>query len=892
MSQEGRSVRLYRLLLRLLPPRVRRQDAEEMAGALADQLEDAPHTAARRARTWRAFRRLPGAVAAEWIEELRGGPVRGPASTRTGRWQMGEWMRRIQMGVRSLGRSPAFTWSSILLVGVGVGAVTTVFTVVDHVMLRPLPYPDEDRLVYMTNGSHPGPILRALDDLETVESWTAVYDQDTNLEAEGGDPLRLRQADVTPSFFPLFGARPTLGRLLVAADGNDHGLAVLTHEAWTSVWGADPEIVGRSVRLDGEPVEVVGVLDASFVAPEPLVGRTIHVLRLIDWTDPALQRPNVHRHSVVARLEPGISLEVANQELDQMAITLDEQYPDMLRGREGNLRSIPFERLREYTVQGASRGLGLLLGAVGLLLLVACANVAHLFLARGLSRRREMAVRQAMGARTGALLGQLSVESLAVGVGGALLGLGIAAVALRALAPWMQEGLPRGTAVTLDLRILLFAAGLAVLTALLFGLVPAIRALGRDVSESLRGGGRGVTQSRSVQFLRSGLVAGEVALSLVLVTMSGILLRSFLEVTAEDPGLRVAETWVIPVDFPTDPEVGAYAAAMEEIRAALATVPGVGGVTYGMEAPFEWVGGNTCCWGTRYGFEDVPADDLGATVHAVDEGFFDTYGMELLAGGVWPASETEPSPLPVILSEALALELFGSPGAAVGRNGTLGAGDSPRNTRVVGVVADTRYYGLDQGVDESLYVPVEALAFPLDIGTFGVHAVGAGDGFAQQLREAVWQVRPALPLPTVQPLDEWLRESSAVRRFMALVVVAFGAVALLLAAGGLYGTLLYAVHQRRKELGIRLALGAGRGRIEGDVVRRGVALAVLGAAIGGVAAWASGRLLENLVYGVGPQDPLSLALAVALLLGTAALASWFPARRASRTDPLETLSAE
>ena len=882
----------YRALLHLLPPHVRRRDALEMLRTLEDQLRDAPDARTRRTRGWRALRRLPWVLAAEWMDEIRGGAVPGPASTRDGRWQMGEWTRRIQLALRSLGRSPAFTWSSILLVALGVGAVTTVFTVVDHVLLRPLPYPDEARLVYMTNGSHPGPVLRAMDGLETIDAWTAVYDQDTNLEPEDGDPLRLRQADVTPSFFSMFGARPALGRLLVEADGNTRDIGVLTHDAWESVWGADPDIVGRTIRLDGEPMTVVGVLAAGFTPPEPLVGRSLHILRLIDWADPALDRPDVHRHSVVARLRPDVGLEAANQELDRMGERLDGEFPDMLRNREGDLHRFPFESLRGYTVAEASQGLNLLLGAVALLLLVACANVAHLFLARGLSRQREMAVRQAMGARTGSLMAQLSVESLAVGLGGAVLGLGIATLALRAFTPWIREALPRGSAVSVDLRILGFAAGLAVVTAFLFGLVPALRTLGQDVADSLRGGGRGVTQHRGIRFLRNGLVAGEVALSLVLVTTSGILLRSFLQVTAQDPGVRVEDTWVVPVDFPTRPEVGSYAPLMEEIRTALASVPGVQGVTYGMEAPFEWVGGNICCWGTSYRLDEVDQGGLGARVHAVEEGFFDTYAIPLVAGEVWPGSEGAPSPVPVVMAEALALELFGSAQAAVGRTGSLGSSERSNPLRIVGVAADTRYYGLDQGLDEALYVPVEALPFPLDIGTFGIHAPAAGDGFAQRLREAVWQVQPALPLPTVVPLRSWLREASAARRFAALLVLAFGGVALLLAAGGLYGTLLYAVHQRRKELGIRLALGAGRGRIQGEVVRRGVTLAVLGTVLGGIGAWAAGRLLESFVYGVGPQDPLSLGMAVLLLLATAALASWFPARRASRTDPLETLSAE
>jgi putative ABC transport system permease protein len=804
---------------------------------------------------------------------------------------MGRWLGGIRVALRSLLRAPAFALSSVLLVGLGVGATTTVFTVVDHVLLRPLPYPDEDRLMHLTRGSHPGPVLRGVAGLESVDAWTAVFDEDTNLEPDTGDPMRLRQAAVTPSFFTMFGARPEAGRLLVEGDGNATDLAVVTHEAWQSIWGGDEALVGKTIRLDGTPVEVVGVLTPAFRPPETLAGRTLHIVRLMDWTDPTLDRPNVRRHAVAARLKPGVSLEAANQELEALGAALYEEFPDNF-GNDGRVMPFPFEPLREYTAREASQGLNLLLGAVSLLMLVACANVAHLFLARGLGRQREMAVRRAMGAHTSSLVGHLSLESLLVGGGGALLGLALSAAALRAFGPWIREALPRGAGVALDLRVLAFATALAVVAALLFGLLPAARTLGRDPADQMRGGGRGVTSLRSVNLLRGGLVTVEVALSLVLVTMSGVLLRSFMEVTAQDPGVRVDGTWVIPVDFPTPPEVGQYAATMEEIKLGLAALPGVERVTYGLEAPFEWVGGSTCCWGNSFLIDDVEADDLGAMIHGVDEDFFATYDVELVAGRLWPRSESLPDPLPAVMAEALAVEIFGSAQAAVGRTGTLNGRESGGGFQIVGVAADTRYYGLDQGVDEALYLPVEAVPFPLDIGTFGVQASREGDGIARQLRQAVWQVRPSLPLPTVVPLDSWLTESAATRRFSALLTLAFGGVAWLLAAGGLYGTLLYAVQQRRKELGIRLALGAGRGRIEGQVLRRGVGLAVLGAAIGAVAAVALGRLLESFVYGVGPRDPLSLALSVVLLLATAALASWLPARRASRTDPLETLNAE
>jgi predicted permease len=883
--------RLYRLLLSLLPPRARGEDADEIASVLGEQLEGADSAGLRGRILWRAFARLPRVLVVEWIDDVWGERPRTGKPKGTGRSRMSRWTQRGRLGVRSLRRSPAFAWSSILLIGLGVGAVTSVFTVVDHVVFRPLPYPAEDRLVFMTNGSHSGPTLRGLDGIQSIDRWTAVYDRDANLEVPGGDPLRLRKAELTPSFFSMFGARPALGRLLVEADRDDPSLAVLTHEAWTAVWGSDPDVVGTSIRLDGELLEVVGVLDDHFVLPEGLVGKRLHVLHPMDWSDPSLEDPQSRQHAVVARLAEGATLGSANAELTRLAEELDVRYPGRLRTRDGNLQQFPFAPLGEYTVRRAARGLNLFLVGVGLLLLVACANVAHLFLARGIARAQEMAVRRALGAGTLALMAQLSVESALVGLGGAAVGSALAATALAAFEPWLTVSLPRGAAISLDLRVLGFAAALAVGTAFVFGLLPALRTIGRNVGESLRGTGRGVTQNRRIHLLRNGLVAGEVALSLILVTMSGLLLRSFLEMTAQDPGIRIEDTWVMPVDFPVQPASGQYARVMGEIRASILEVPGVEAVTFGMEGPFQWVGGSTCCWGTSV-FIGAEDESTGPTqVHAVEASFLDTYGIELLAGRVWPRSETVPEPVPAVLADALATRLFGSAEAAVGQTIRMG-GREDASARVVGVAADTRYYGLDQGVDEAVFLPVEALPFPLDIGTFGIFAPDAQPGLARELREAVWRVQPTLPLPEVVPLDTWLRESAARRRFAALLVVFFGSVALALAAGGLYGTLLYAVHQRRKELGIRLALGAGRNRIEQQVVRSGLLLAAVGASVGGVAALWLGGLLDRFVFGVGTQDPVSFVVAVALLMGTAGVASWIPARRASSTDPLQTLSAE
>ncbi len=389
--------------------------------------------------------------------------------------------------------------------------------------------------------------------------------------------------------------------------------------------------------------------------------------------------------------------------------------------------------------------------------------------------------------------------------------------------------------------------------------------------------------------VRSGLVVFEVAVSLVLVASAGLLMRSFLSVTAVDPGVESAGVWVVPLN-PTNVETPeAYRSRMEPIREAFLTIPAVASATYGIEGPMEHVGGDRCCWSTRTTPPEEPeANPIRIHLHPVSEGFFDTYRTELLAGEAWTRASATASPGPVVISEAMAIRFFGSAEAAVGRE----MPDFRGGVVVSGVAEATRHYGLDQEHDYAVYLPVEVLPFPITRATFALRVTDVPANLSQQIREAVWSVESDLPVTEVATLEAWLDDSSATRRFGSFLFGAFGTVALLLAAAGLYGTLLYTVSQRRQELGIRLALGAGRGRIQNDVIRRGVVHAAVGVATGVfVTVWV-GRLLESWLYGVTGTDALTLASSALVLFGTAVAASWVPAYRAGRTDPLETLKAE
>lgn len=883
MRRRGWAVRGYRVLLRLLPPDVVREDGGEMVDVLESQLEDAKGVGARTRRWMSAYARLPGVAVLEWRDRFSG--RRGG-----GGWEMDGWARHIRVAVRSLRKSPAFTVTSIVLVGLGVGAVTTIFTLFDHILLRPLPYPDADRLVTVEMGSHSGPAYQGFLEQDGVEAWTAGFSESSNLTGEG-DPIRVTLGSVTDGFFTFFGSRPRLGRLFTREDAGSTTELVLTHDGWTDLFGADPDIVGRTIRLDATAYTVIGVLDPSFVHPENIVDADTDFFRLIDMGAEEFTRPGYHILEVAGRMAPGVTIEQLQPRFDELAERLAHTYPDNMINRDGEWMPMPLAELQTSTVGELSGGLRLLLGAVGLLLLVACLNVAHLFLARGIGRTQEMAIRRALGARGGGLAQQLLAESLIVAGVGFALGLVIAWQGLEAMLALNPHALPMIDSVRLDLRIALFAGGVSALTAVLFGLLPALQSIGADLAPGLRGTARANTSSRGTRRLRGGLVVAEVAVSLVLVAQAGLLLRSFLTVQSHDLGFDAESVWTIPLT-PTNVDTAEeYHRAMDEVVASLATVPGVASAGYGLTMPFEFTGGGRCCW-SRRGIEiDGERDEtIRIMLHPVSEGYFETLGAPLVAGAMFTESPEGGAEVEGVITERLAIDAFGAADRAVGHY--LGNPDG-LYVRVVGVAPDIKHYGLDQADQTAIYLPMSALTFGIPLAHMAVRLSGEPtEGLARTLREAVWREEPDLPVPTVQPIGDMLDVSLAGRRFDSAIFGAFGALALLLAAAGLYGTLSYNVRQRSRELGIRLALGAGRGQVERDVVAGGLALTALGGAIGILGAVWIGRLLESRLYEVEAADPLALGGAVLALMTAATMASWLPARRAGRTDPLETLNAE
>lgn len=786
-------------------------------------------------------------------------------------------------GARGLAKSPAFAWSAILLIGLGVGSVTTIFTLVDHVLLRPLPYPLSERL-FQVQGKHASQDFEELRQLSAVEMLAAVPDiRDANLT--GADrPQRLRRAHISRDFFNLFSARPALGRLLVTDDFRTGGSVVLSHGTWQRVFGGDPGVIGRSIAINGTAVAIVGVLDDSFVLPEALVGNTVDIWSPIDpavWSPPT--RDNFFL-LVAGRLREGSSFAMLAAEAGALAERRAREIPDRYVDRAGELRPLPIVRLHEATVGGARSGLGLLFGAVTLLLLVACTNVALLFIARGQARIREMAVRRAIGARTAMLAGQLLSESLIIAVAGAALGLLLAVAALRAALTLGPDVLPRLASASIDYRVLAFALSVAVATALIFGLLPALRLARGDVAATLQSA-RGSTGGHAANRIQAALVVAEVALSLILVTQAGSLVRSFALLHREELGFRTDDVWTMPLSPRHMAEGGDWVQRMDAVKASLAEVPGVRAVTYGYTMPLEYTGGARCCWHNHPVFSgsEHPAS---VVMHPVEADYFDLLQIRIIAGAPWSRNERNLQPRPALLSEGLALAAFGSARDALGREMRLAEMDF----RIVGVVDDNRHYGPDQIHGPAVYLPATAVSG--GPAHMAVLVDRPYPDLATRLREAVWRVEPDLPVPTVRSLADWAGAATARRRFESLLFATFGVVAMVLLAGGLCGALLYAVGRRRRELGIRLALGETSTRLQWRVLSQGLRIVAIGCALGIVGAWMFGTLLQSLLFGVEANDPVTIAGALAILMGVALASSWFPARRAAAADPMEVLRAE
>ena len=789
-------------------------------------------------------------------------------------------------------RSPGFVAAVVIPMALALGANTALFSVVRGVLLRPLPYEQPERLfrIYRASAEDPtrGGPLSALNYTEDLAAAPSVANRGawaTSSETLGGDRAEhLRVGWATASLLPVLGVRPALGRWFTGEEERhgEHRRIVLSHALWMRRFGGDPAALGRDLQLDGEPYVVVGVLPAGVELPEQCDA----------WVplafEPAQLQPqarNWHFLRVVSRLPPGTTVESARRELAAAARRAITDHPEAYSSFSFVFTAV---EMHADLVRAVRPTLVLLLGAVALVLAIACFNVGNLMLARATARQRELAIRSALGAGRGALVRQLLVESLALSVAAGLLGVVLALATTSALVSLAPGTLPRAESIHLDGGVLAFALGLSLISGFLFGLVPALSASDLDLEGTLRGSSAMRPRARR---LRRVLVMADVGLALVLLCAGSLLLRSFVRTLGVDPGFQPEGVLTLQVVVPTPagtPEVDShdrYRSYVERALEALRSVPGVKSVGAISSLPLSLTASDRL-----FEVEGAPptAEARSEQTRFVTPGFLETLRIPLLEGRRIEATDTAAAPEVVVVNESFARTVFRH-GDVLGRRIRL---TSPRTgwATVVGVVGDVREFGLDQRLEPIMYFPEAQL--PTEGMSYVVRSAAPYAEASRDALAALQAVDAQVPVFGVQPYQSLLSASVAGRRFSLVLVATFALLALVLAAIGLYGVVAYSVRQRTREIGVRMAIGADPRKIAGLVAGESARMVGVGLGVGLLVALATARLLAGYLYGVGPADPLALAAAALVLAAAAVLATAVPVRRATRVDPVVALADE
>ena len=814
----------------------------------------------------------------------------------SGRWLWWDYLvQDLHFGLRMLRKNPGFTAVTVITLALGIGANTAIFSVVYAVLLRPLAYRDPGQLVWVTEFfpkanetlvPHPD-FFAWREQCQAFESVAAFRGGgDFNLTGHG-EPERLAGVRVTHNFFSLLGIRPALGRGFLPEEDEPGGprVVVLSHALWLRRFGGDPTILGKAVTLDGSSYSVTGILPPDFKYPGA--------------TDPAIyvpfglsSKPNWGRPimfiDVIARLRHGVKPERAKSELSTVVQRAHQHYPKWFVSMSPGIqiRVLP---LRTELVGDFSKVLLILFGAVGFVLLIACANVANLELAREAARQKEFALRAALGAGRSRIARQLLTESVllaGLGAGGGLLLADAGVSFLRRLG---SKAIPHLANVRVDPWVLAFTAGMAVITGILFGLAPALTAARQNLNETLKEGGTRTGMTRGRHRLRASLVVSELALALVLLAGAGLLVRSFLRLLTVDPGFNPQNLLTLKIALVGGKYSNAIqqAAFFQRALERIASLPGVRSVATANVLPLFgfWMEMRVAVEGQPPPPPDQPAS---VPVEDVTPEYFGTMGIPLIEGRNFTDQDALTTPKVAIVSEAFVHRYFQNT-QPIGHRLQLG-GDQGDWVSVVGVVGDVRQMGLDQGVRPQVFRPF--LQDPQDSMTVVVRTNSDPEGLTLPVQNAVWALDKDLPVSEVATMDHWLSDSLASRRLNMLLLGIFAALGLALASVGVYGVISYCVTQRTHEIGVRMALGAKAADVLKLVVGQGFSLTFMGVAIGIVGALGLTRFLSTMLYAVRPADPLTFVGVSMILTGVALLASYIPARRAMKVDPMVTLRYE
>ena len=796
---------------------------------------------------------------------------------------------------RRLARSPGFAAVVILTLGLGIGANSAIFSVVNAVLFRSLPFPEPERLVRLFQMEEVGAygpftpmnFLDVQDGAKSLESAAAYTSAGFTLTGQG-EPERLEGIEVSANFFDVLRVRPAIGRGFVAEE-NQVGrtrVAVISHSLWARRFNSDSGVIGRSVSLNAEPHTVIGVLPEGFSYP---TRRDVWTPLEYD-TQFTQQSRGAWYLSVIARLKPGATVERAASEVAAIGKRLEAEYPAT------NLKVMMTALgLHSYLTGDIKPKLLVLLAAVGLVLLIACANVANLLLARAAAREGEIAVRAALGAGRGRLVRQLLTESVVLAIAGGALGLVLAVVGTRFLLSLEPAGIPRLDAVGVDGTVIGFTAAIALLTGVVFGMIPAAQATRGDLVSSLKEGGKGALAARRAGRMREGLVVAEIALAVMLLAGAGLLMRSFARLQDVDPGFEASSALTFrvalpPATYDTEEKRKQFYDGMLERMRALPGVKTAGAISL---LPLSGGGAFMITFTVEGQTPPRPGEEPAMQVRVVTPDFFQAMGIPQLRGRVFtPADDAAGTPV-VMLSEAAVQRYFANENP-IGKRITLGWGRGPNRPRVggevIGVVRSVKQFGLDAESQPEIYVPHAQQ--PVGGMTFVLRTAVPPLSLSDAVRREVHAIDASLPVVGLEALDAVVASSISQPRFYMLLLVIFAAVALLLASIGIFGVVSYTVAQRTREVGIRIALGASRERVLRMVLGSAMRLALSGVVVGVVAAVALSRTLESLLFDLSPTDPLTYVAVALGLTGVALAASYLPAWRAARVDPVEALRAE
>jgi predicted permease len=799
-------------------------------------------------------------------------------------------------GMRVLLKNPGFSAIAVLTLALGIGANTAIFSVVDAVLLRPLPYKQPDRLVFLMEDSVQVPGMSiSMANFNDWRDMNTVFDsmlpcRTTSMIMTGqGDPESLPTRQITAAMVPTLGIQPIIGRSLTAEDDKVGAVPVviLSDSFWARKFGSDPSILGKSLTLSGEAFTVVGVIPSSRFHGS---WRRMQLFTSLWRLENSLGGPNQRSEHVgivsIARMKAGVTLEKATAEMKDIAARLAKQYPETNTGN-----TVTVQPLLAAVVGDIGTSMWVLLAAVGFVLLISCANVANLMLARATQRHREMAIRTALGARGFRLARQLLTESLLLAIVGGALGLGIAYLTTIVLASAAPPNVPRIETVTVDRWVLLYALGISVLTGLFFGLFPAWNVSRVNVHETIKEGARGGTSGVTRKRVRSSLVVAEVAVSMILLVGAGLTIKSLYRVIHADSGYDPSGVFTTSFSLPQSQykEFDKQIQFVQQIIEKISEAPGVESV--GLENPF--LGGSSSSYWIEGRPMPAPGQWPNTDVTSITPNALHASGVRLIRGRFFTDADNSSSPLVIIVDTKMA-ELAWPGQDAIGKLlNTASLADAthpPKWRTVVGVVSHVAYSGVDRPSDEQTYIPFEQRSAPG--GTLVIHSSGDAASVAAIARAAMNSVNRALPLSAVRTLTEIAGDNVAPRRLSVALLSAFAGLALLLAAIGIYGVMSYVVTQRTQEIGIRVALGAQRADIMGMVLRSGMSLLAIGLSIGMAGAFFVGRYIQSLLFQVTPTDALTLVVVPLILALVAFVACYLPARRAMRLDPIIALRFE